>query len=223
LRRTEAAGRARSGDAELAQGRHQERPGVDGHRQRCGEQQDKAAAEGRTGNVDGRTGQHQGAVGRQQLLAGHEHRCERLAGDGVEQGAHAGQHHHGVQLRQGERAEHRGQRDRADQQQLTEVGEHEDSLVRQAIHPHAGRQPEREMRQEAGRAEEAHLDRRGVQGDHRGQRQRHRRHAGSQQGHRVPDEQPAEVLVAHEQGHPGDATGRPALAAAPLLSADGVV
>ncbi len=157
------------------QRRKEERDRVDQDRDRRGEPMDERAGDARTHELRRGIRNADLRVRLDQVAASDTLGHEDLVGRPADDRARAHEESHDVEERHREHAEPGAHRHREQRQAAPDVGRDDDRQLRQAVDQHAGEQAEERERQRFQRGEDAHFERRGVQHQRRGERQREER------------------------------------------------
>jgi hypothetical protein len=166
------------------------------HRHRRRDQVDQHAGQAGSGDLRAGPADLQLGVALEQLVGLHQRRQVGLVGDVEEDGEHAGDEADRVQLADGEGVELVGDRDRQQRGRAPQVAGDQHRPAAQPVHPDARRQADEHEGGELDGAEQADLERRGVEDGDRHQRQRQQGHLAAELADGLGGPQLHEVAVA---------------------------
>src|SRR5262249_42995986 len=156
-------------DEEQRDAAHHERDRIRQDRYRRGQRLYQRAGHARPGHLRRGAAHLQLAIPLYEPPARHQRRQIGGVGHGEEDAERAGAERHNIQQLDAQHVQHRRQRDQRQQQRAAEVGGDQHRAPPVAVYPYAGEEPHQQARQIAQRREGAHLCRRRLQRQRRGQ------------------------------------------------------
>ena len=160
-----------------------------------------SAADARPGDVRERPAAVHDRVALDEALAGHERDEQRAVRDVEEHAQRPHQERDDEHVRDRQRVERVGERERGDQERAADVGrDHRLPPAAAAVDPGAGVEREEEVRRELGRDEVAHLGRVRVEHEHGDERQRDQADLVADERDGLPEPEAPEARFSRRRG-----------------------